>query len=53
MNVSTIRVTVLSLFSIFLIGISIQLGGVLFGIISWGGKKLGANSLAIPVFWVF
>ena len=53
MNVSAIRVTAFSLFAILLTGASIQLGGVLMGTISQGGKEIGANALAIPVFWVF
>ena len=53
MNVSTFRITAFSLFAILLTGAFIQLGGVLMGTVSQGGKELGANALAIPVFWVF
>ena len=53
MNVSAIRVTAFSLLAILLTGASIQLGGVLMGTVSQGYEELGANALAIPVFWVF
>ena len=53
MNVSAFRITAFSLFAILLTGASIQLGGVLMGTVSQGGRELGANALAIPVFWVF